>query len=343
MPQASAPETRQREKKTFPLLEKCRLCATLCNALVFIKESTSIPHINHPLGINLDMLKRQMKMVVAAVAMLLAISAIPARADDGTGILDPNGAIVQTELYLWNRFSDLLDVVRAGVAFGPGLGAEAAVTNYLQLGLYANVEHGMAFPHCLPPLWLVDYYEQNDQAFRFHSGRYATFAFGPWRMESDPGTTMDPKHFERDRWDIRAQVDFLLIHLYLSVRPLEIADFICGIGGYDLTGDDMKLDPLQERRPADQFGRGLCNVLFGVLEIPQNIFLTTVRDGDLAGVTKGVGLGIWRFFCRECVGVVETITFPFGWEPIIEPAYVWDGNENAEPWQVFRPSFHRRY
>ncbi|MBQ4479918.1 MAG: exosortase system-associated protein, TIGR04073 family [Victivallales bacterium] len=300
------------------------------------------------------MFKRNVTMLLGIFALLAAMSLTPAKGQVRSGeTLDINRAMVNTELYLWNRFSDLLDTFRCGVAFGPGLGFEAAITDYVNLGAYANCERGLAFPHIIPPLWLVDYYEHNADAFQAHGGKYATVSFGPWRAEagkeiigtSDKHPFRDNSviHFARDRWDIRLQLDLLLIHLYIAVRPVEIIDFFTGIVGYDFSLDDQKLDSLQERRPADQFGRGLSNVFFGFLEVPINILRVTRNEGDLAGATKGVGLGLWRFFVRECVGVIETIAFPFGWEPIIEPAYVFDNGEGDISWRVYKPAFHKRY
>ncbi|MBO4620820.1 MAG: exosortase system-associated protein, TIGR04073 family [Victivallales bacterium] len=88
----------------------------------------------------------------------------------------------------------------------------------------------------------------------------------------------------------------------------------------------------------------MSNFLFGVMEVPLNILRVTRVEGDMAGATKGVGLGFWRFFVRECVGLIETITFPFGWEPIIEPVYVFDGSsDETTSWKVYKPAFHKRY
>lgn len=293
------------------------------------------------------MLKRQYQILLALVALVATVNFTEARAAAdyrNSDLLDVNSAVVKTELYLWNRFSDLLDVFRCGIALGPGLGAEVAVTEYLQLGAYANCERGMSFPHCFPPFWLVDYYEDNQDAFQFHGGTYATAAFGPWRKETRAmDADAESYHFERGKWDIRVQLDLALVHLYVAVRPTQIIDFFTGIAGYDFCKDDMKLDATQERRPADQLGRGLCNVLFGVVEIPVTIMRTTANEGDFPGFTKGTGVGIWRFLCREVVGVVEVVTFPFGWQPIIEPEYVLEGGVSNGTWKVYRPSFHKRY
>ena len=278
---------------------------------------------------------------------LVAASLMPLKAQEfqsSHDLLDPNAFLVKSELFLWNRVSDLLDTVRCGIALGPGLGAEVAVTDYAQLSLYANAETGVSFPHFLPPLWLVDKYENNTKTFQYHSGKYATAAFGPWRAESATSDLEDERlHFERGKWDLRLQLDLLLVHFYVAVRTEEILDFFTGFAGYDYKLDDMQLTPSVERRPADQFGRGLCNIVFGVVEVPSNIFRITRTEGDLAGCSKGVGLGLWRFLVRECVGVVELVTFPFGWEPIVEPAYVINSTDQSTTWKVYKPAFHKRY
>ncbi len=293
------------------------------------------------------MLKRQYQILLAVIALLATVNFTEVQAAtkySDTDTLDVNGAVVKTELYLWNRFSDLLDIVRCGVALGPGIGAEVAITNYVQLGAYANCERGMSFPHFIPPFWLVDYYEKNEDAFLFHGGDYATAAFGPWRAETHAEEIDNYSyHFERDKWDVRAQLDLALIHIYVAVRPVQIIDFFTGIVGYDFCLDDMKLDATQERQPADQLGRGLSNLLFGIVEVPANIHRINLTEGDFAGCTKGTALGIWRFLCREVVGAVETVTFPFGWQPIIEPVYVLDGGINNPMWKVYKPSFHKRF
>lgn len=268
---------------------------------------------------------------------------------------DLNALIVRTELYIWNRISDILDIVRGGVAGGPGIGAEIALTDYAKLGAYATFERGFDFPHFLPPLWLIDYYARRTPIFNLHEGYYATACFGPWRAELDGAT--DKLYFPRgdknattmwrdkeSKWDIRAQLDLFLVHGYVSIRALEVADFFAGIVALDPKKDDQYADDeeLARRLPADQFGRGVCNIAFGVLEIPLNVIRLTEEEGDLAGISKGVGLGVWRFLCREVVGVVELVTFPFGWAPIIEPEYVIQ-KKQGPVWKINRPAFHKNY
>ena len=279
-------------------------------------------------------LSRLLRMAIL-VACLFCVTA---KAQDEE-LFDLNTIIVKGELYVWNRISDALDLFRCGIAGGGDIGIDIALTEYVQLGAMVTKERGVDFPHFIPPFWMAHYYQQKP-IFRTHEGYCATAAFGPWRVESvDPEDAL--VHFDRDKWDIRLEAA-ILAHLYVNIDTDEIGDFLAGIVGWDPKHDDQELDITASRRPADQFGRGICNILFGVLEIPFNIIRVNEDEGDMAGISKGVGLGVWRFLVREVVGVVELVTFPFGWTPIIEPEYPVQRSKNSI-WSVRRPSFHNRY
>ncbi|NMA42679.1 MAG: exosortase system-associated protein, TIGR04073 family [Oligosphaeraceae bacterium] len=288
------------------------------------------------------MLSRQLKTLVFCFLAILTLAGSKLAAQDEG--FDFNSLIIDAELYIWNRISDALDLFRGGLAGGPALGAEVAVTEYVQLGAYASYEKGVAFPHFIFPFWLVDYYEKKEPFLEFHEGRYATASFGAWRTEkfNDSAETNINRHFPRNKWDVRVQLHAFILSAYATFRPVEFIDFLGGFVGWDYSGDDQRLDYVATRYPADQFGRGLCNVLFGIFEVPVNIMRVTATEGDLPGLSKGLGLGIWRFICREVVGVVELVTFPFGWQPIIQPEYIFPLNQNMN-WRTQRPSFHKRY
>ena len=149
---------------------------------------------------------------------------------------DLNALIVRSEMYVWNRISDFLDIFHGGIAGGPGIGFEVALTDYAKLGAYVSYERGVDFPHFLPPLWLIDYYARRP-IFHFHEGYYATASFGPWRKQiyGADATMYFPRGEIKDNviwadttspWDIRLQIDALLIHPYINVRGLEVADFL---------------------------------------------------------------------------------------------------------------------
>ena len=81
-----------------------------------------------------------------------------------------------------------------------------------------------------------------------------------------------------------------------------------------------------------KLNRGVSNLLFGVVEMPNQITKTTAEHGGAAGVTYGVGKGLVRWIAREVVGVYEIITFPIPvprqYKPVMQPEFP---NEDYEP------------
>ncbi len=81
-----------------------------------------------------------------------------------------------------------------------------------------------------------------------------------------------------------------------------------------------------------KLGRGCANLLFGIVEVPNQITKASSEQGGAGGVTYGVGKGLVRWVARELVGVYEIVTFPFplpsGYQPVMEPEWP---NEDYEP------------
>jgi len=77
--------------------------------------------------------------------------------------------------------------------------------------------------------------------------------------------------------------------------------------------------------------RGFANVLFGIVEVPNQITKATAEHGGGAGVTYGVGKGFARWFGREVTGVYDVVTFPVpfphGYKPIMKPEFPADDYE----------------
>lgn len=75
-----------------------------------------------------------------------------------------------------------------------------------------------------------------------------------------------------------------------------------------------------------KLGRGVANVLTGWVEIPKNIYSTSLEDNALAGATLGLAKGAGMTIVRTGAGIFEVATFPFplpeGYKPILEPEYV---------------------
>jgi putative exosortase-associated protein (TIGR04073 family) len=84
--------------------------------------------------------------------------------------------------------------------------------------------------------------------------------------------------------------------------------------------------------PLRKLGRGFANLLFGIVELPNQITKATSDHGGAAGFTYGLGKGFTRWIAREGVGVYEVVTFPVpcpkGYKPIITPEFP---NEDFEP------------
>jgi putative exosortase-associated protein (TIGR04073 family) len=78
--------------------------------------------------------------------------------------------------------------------------------------------------------------------------------------------------------------------------------------------------------PFTKLGRGVANTLTGVVEVPKNIYTTSVEDNALAGVTLGLVKGVGMGIARIATGLFEVVTFPLpvpeGYKPILEPEYV---------------------
>lgn len=78
--------------------------------------------------------------------------------------------------------------------------------------------------------------------------------------------------------------------------------------------------------PFTKLGRGVANTLTGWVEIPKNIYDTSVEDNAFAGMTLGLAKGAGMTLVRTGAGIYEIATFPFplpeNYKPILEPEYV---------------------
>lgn len=86
------------------------------------------------------------------------------------------------------------------------------------------------------------------------------------------------------------------------------------------------------QNPVRKLGRGVANVLFGFIEVPNQYTKAVAEHGGSAGLTYGIPKGFVRWFQRECVGVYEIVTFPVpaprGYKPVMKPEFP---NEDYEP------------
>lgn len=84
-------------------------------------------------------------------------------------------------------------------------------------------------------------------------------------------------------------------------------------------------DPPKGHNALRKLCRGCANVLFGFVEMPNQVTKVTSTQGGGAGVTYGVGKGFVRWWSREFVGVYEIVTFPVpfphGYKPVMKPEF----------------------
>ena len=75
--------------------------------------------------------------------------------------------------------------------------------------------------------------------------------------------------------------------------------------------------------------RGAANLVTGWIELPKNIYDTSVENGLLSGIGVGLPKGLLMTIIRTGAGVYETVTFPFpipeGYNPVLEPEFVFKG------------------
>ena len=78
--------------------------------------------------------------------------------------------------------------------------------------------------------------------------------------------------------------------------------------------------------PFTKLGRCVANTLTGWIELPKNIYNTSVEDNAFAGMTLGLAKGAGMTLVRTGAGIYEIATFPFplpqDFRPILEPEYV---------------------
>lgn len=84
--------------------------------------------------------------------------------------------------------------------------------------------------------------------------------------------------------------------------------------------------------------RGFANTLTGWMELPYEVKEETEEENWLAGMTLGLCKGTVNAVGRTLAGVYELATFPLpstigepkDYQPVIDPAYVWDKFESHQ-------------
>ncbi|NQT95233.1 MAG: exosortase system-associated protein, TIGR04073 family [Candidatus Omnitrophica bacterium] len=82
-------------------------------------------------------------------------------------------------------------------------------------------------------------------------------------------------------------------------------------------------------RMGKKLGRGIVNIATGWIELPKNIYDTSVETNNpLMGITYGTLKGLGMTVVRTGAGVYDTATFlfpvPQDYQPILEPEFVFE-------------------
>jgi len=80
--------------------------------------------------------------------------------------------------------------------------------------------------------------------------------------------------------------------------------------------------------PLRKLGRGLTNLLTGIVEIPKKVILTSKKENLAKGLTSGFMKGVQEGMVRTASGLYETLTFPIpapaDFEPMVSPEFVFE-------------------
>ena len=92
-------------------------------------------------------------------------------------------------------------------------------------------------------------------------------------------------------------------------------------------GYDESAAILYRDGPVRKLGRGMANVLTGVVELPLQMERTTRTEGPLAGATVGTLRGAGMAIGRTLAGGFEILTFPLpnprgSYTPVMQPEYL---------------------
>jgi putative exosortase-associated protein (TIGR04073 family) len=100
--------------------------------------------------------------------------------------------------------------------------------------------------------------------------------------------------------------------------------FVCALASAQRYGDEYR-DSSAFGRMQHKLGRGLTNMVTGVVEIPKNISREWRKSDPVTGVVVGGVKGVGWAVARTGVGIFETFTFPVpvppNYEPLMQPEF----------------------
>jgi hypothetical protein len=156
-------------------------------------------------------------------------------------------------LYIPNRIVDFADVVSGTLGFGPAIGAEAQVTQWLAMGGDAgptvqmvkgiNRQYGFTKESGWNSSFLMVSAERKERDGSVGSVKdYYYYSTGVPYFDKVP---YDFHNGAKDFWAIGAQFK-ALVDIGIYVHPVELVDAVLGIFFIDIKGDDFTADDVKQ-------------------------------------------------------------------------------------------------
>lgn len=168
------------------------------------------------------------------------------------------------QVYLRDRGADLVDVIRLNVAYGPGLGAGVFATSALRLGVIGEHSRHAGFDGHGFGTWGQDRFDWQLLVVGHEYGHRDTPVTGSVESHAqNEGYWKTPvlggrrARFRTEHvcgpLEVGGRIHLLLVGAEIGIRFSELADFVCGILGFDPKGDDSRTrEHWRERREQEE-------------------------------------------------------------------------------------------
>jgi hypothetical protein len=150
---------------------------------------------------------------------------LPKKDEDVDDVEEEEHSVLHRVLwYLPNRLLDVSDIVRARVRVGPGVAVDGRVTKFVRAGLgsYMSLYGGLPGPRQKPRV-------KSPIGFEAYSGASISVAEASFETGYEPGYSPA---------EVGVGLHILFLGLDVGLDPLEAVDFVTGIVGIDVIGDD---------------------------------------------------------------------------------------------------------
>ena len=111
-------------------------------------------------------------------------------------------------------------------------------------------------------------------------------------------------------------------NISLTLKVVALAGMVC-IGAANLFAAE---EPVDNQTAGAKFTRSVVGLVFGWLELPNQMYQSACNDGPGMAVTVGFAKGLGMTCARYICSAYEFVTFPFpinDYKPLLEQEYPW--------------------